>query len=250
MALLHEKVSLVTGGGSGIGRAIAIAFSQAKSSVVISDIDERGGTETVAAIHDFGGSATFVAADSSSPQDSERLVNEALRSFGRLHIAVNNAGIGGPPAPTGDYPIEAWNKVIAVNLSGVFYGMRFQIPAIEQSGGGSIINISSILGEVAFANASAYTAAKHGVVGLTKAAALEYAPLGIRINSVGPGFIKTPLVEKNLSPAAQAAVIGLHPMGRMGEPEEVAELVLWLASDKSSFVTGSFYAIDGGYLTH
>jgi len=161
---------------------------------------------------------------------------------------VNNAGIGGPAAPTGEYPLDGWEKVIGVNLNGVFYGMRYQIPAMLKSGGGSIINIASILGQVGFAYSSAYVAAKHGVVGLTKNAAIEYAAQGIRVNSVGPGFIKTPLLDKNLSEEQMAGIAALHPIGRLGRAEEVAELVLWLASDKASFVTGSYHAVDGGYL--
>jgi NAD(P)-dependent dehydrogenase (short-subunit alcohol dehydrogenase family) len=150
---------------------------------------------------------------------------------------------------TGDYPLDGWEKVIGINLNGVFYGMRYQIPAMLKSGGGSIINIASILGQVGFATASAYVAAKHGVVGLSKNAAMEYATQGIRVNSVGPGFIRTPLLEKNLSEEQLAGIAALHPIGRLGTAHEVAELVLWLATGKSSFVTGAYYAVDGGYLS-
>lgn len=190
----------------------------------------------------------FFKADTSKPKDNEALVAEAVKRFGALHIAVNNAGIGGPAAPVGEYPIEGWDKVIAVNLSGVFYGMRYQIPALKAAGGGAIVNMASILGKVGFRSSAAYVAAKHGVVGLTKNAALEHAPDKIRVNAVGPGFIRTPLVEKSMDAAALAALEGMHPLGRLGEPAEVAELTLWLCSDKASFVTGSYYAVDGGYL--
>ncbi len=243
-----DRVALVTGAGSGIGRAIAHGLAAQGARVVVSDLDETGGAETVEAIEKSGGTATFVRGDVSKPGDSEALIGSAVKEFGALHVAVNNAGIGGPSAPTGDYPIDGWDRVIAINLSGVFYGMRYQIPAMLDSGGGSIVNIASILGQVGFANAPAYVAAKHGVVGLTRNAAIEYAARGIRVNAVGPAFINTPLIEKDMTLEARAALVSKHPIGRLGEPEEVAELVVWLSSDKASFVTGSYYAIDGGYL--
>jgi NAD(P)-dependent dehydrogenase (short-subunit alcohol dehydrogenase family) len=245
---LKDKVSIVTGAGSGIGREIAYKLGEQGSRVVVSDINEDGGHQTVRAITSKGGQAAFFKADTSKPNDNEALVAEAVKRFGALHVAVNNAGIGGPTAPVGEYPLDGWEKVIAINLSGVFYGMRYQLPALKTAGGGSIVNIASILGQVGFRNSAAYVAAKHGVVGLTKNAALEYAPDKIRVNVVGPGFIKTPLVEKTMDAAAMKALEGMHALGRLGEPSEVAELVLWLASDKASFVTGSYYAVDGGYL--
>ena len=246
--LLKDKVAIVTGAGSGIGREIAFKLGEAGARVVVSDINEDGGQSTVRHIASSGGQAAFFKADTSEPANNEALVAEAVKRFGALHVAVNNAGIGGPQAPTGDYPIDGWDKVIAINLSGVFYGLRYQIPAIKAAGGGSIVNIASILGQVGFRNSAAYVAAKHGVVGLTKSAALEHAPDKIRVNVVGPGFIRTPLVEKTMEREALKALEGMHALGRLGESSEVAELVLWLSSDKASFVTGSYYAVDGGYL--
>jgi len=247
MKNLVNKTAIVTGAGSGIGRAIAILYASEGASIVVSDINEKGGEETVAQIKAGGSDAVFVKADTSNPDDNKALVDAAVKAFGGLHIAVNNAGIGGPISPVGDYPVDGWDKVISINLSGVFYGMRYQIPAMLASGGGSIVNIASILGKVGAKGSAAYVAAKHGVIGLTEAAALEYADKQIRINSIGPGYILTPLLSA-LDDATMKAIVGLHPMGRLGTAEEVAELALWLNSDKASFVTGSYYNVDGGYL--
>ena len=246
--LLQDKVAIVTGAGSGIGRDVAFQFGAEGARVVVSDINDAGGNETVARLRDRGAEALYVRADTSKPGDNEALVAAAVKAFGALDVAVNNAGIGGASAPVGEYPIESWDKVIAINLTGVFLGMRYQIPAMLDRGGGAIINMASVLGQVGFRNSAAYVAAKHGVVGLTKSAGLEYGPKKIRVNAVGPGFILTPLLEQNLSPEALKALEGMHAFGRLGESPEVAELVTWLASDKASFVTGSYYPVDGGYL--
>ena len=192
--------------------------------------------------------ARVVKCDVSQPKDVEHVVAVAVDTWGQLDIAVNNAGISGEQQPLGSYSLESWDKVIAVNLSGVFYGLRYQIPAMLKSGGGSIVNMASILGAAGFASSGAYVAAKHGVVGLTKNAALEYATQGIRVNAVGPGFIKTPLLDDNLGSDELEQIASLHPMQRLGAAEEVAELVLWLASDRASFATGAYYPVDGGYL--
>jgi NAD(P)-dependent dehydrogenase (short-subunit alcohol dehydrogenase family) len=248
MKALENKVALVTGAGSGIGRAVALLYAAEGAKVAVSDIDEKGGDETVSEIRKAGGEAFFVKADTSKPEDAEKLVDAIVKTYGGLHIAVNNAGIGGPLKPTGEYPVEGWDKVIAINLSGVFYGLRYQIPAMLRSGGGSIVNVASILGKAGAKSSPAYVAAKHGVVGLTKGAALEYADQKIRINSIGPGYIVTPLLTRSLDDDAMKALVGLHPIGRLGTAGEVAELALWLNSDKASFVTGAYYNVDGGYL--
>ncbi len=247
MKLLQDKVAIVTGAGSGIGKAAAKLFAKEGAKVIVSDINEENGNSAVEELKKDGSEAFYVKADSSKPEDNESLVKKTLEQYGRLDIAVNNAGIGGPLGLTGEYPIDGWKKVIDINLSGVFYGMRYQLPAMLKNGG-SIVNIASILGNAGTKFSPAYVAAKHGVVGLTKAAALEYADKNIRINSVGPGYIKTPLVVNSLDKAALDTLVGLHPIGRLGESEEIAELILWLASPKASFVTGAYYPADGGYL--
>ncbi len=248
MKTLENKIAIITGAGSGIGRAISLLYAAEGARLVITDIDEKGGNETAAEISRNRGEAIFLKADTSRPDDSKKTVELALAKYGALHLAVNNAGIGGPLSPVGEYPVDGWDKVISINLSGVFYGMRYQIPAILASGGGSIVNMASILGKVGTRNSPAYVAAKHGVVGLTEAAALEYADKKIRVNSIGPGYILTPLLTRTLDEATMKGLAGMHPMGRLGTSQEVAELSLWLNSDKSSFVTGSYYPIDGGYL--
>jgi NAD(P)-dependent dehydrogenase (short-subunit alcohol dehydrogenase family) len=247
MKLLEGKVAIITGAGSGIGKAAAELFAKEGAKVIVSDINEANGKSAADEIKKNGGEAFFIKADSSKPEDNEALVKQTVEKYGSLDIAVNNAGIGGPLATTGEYPVDGWQKVIGINLSGVFYGLRYQIPAMLEKGG-SIVNIASILGSAGTKLSPAYVAAKHGVVGLTKAAALEYADKNIRINSVGPGYIKTPLVMSSLDKTALDALVGLHPIGRLGESDEIAELILWLASPKSSFVTGSYYPADGGYL--
>ncbi len=247
MKSLENKVAIITGGGSGIGKAIALLYASEGAKIVISDIDETGSNEAVEEIKAKGAEAIFVKADTSKPDDGKKVVDQAVKHFGALHIAVNNAGIGGPISPLGEYPIDGWDKTIAINLSGVFYGMRYQIPAMLKSGGGSIVNVASILGKVGTPNSAAYVASKHGVIGLTESAALEYAQQKIRINSIGPGYIRTPLLDA-LDDETMKALVGLHPIGRLGSSEEVAELALWLNSDKASFVTGAYYNVDGGYL--
>lgn len=241
------KVALVTGGASGIGEACVLTFARGGANVLIVDINAELGQKVVAAAKQAGGDARFISADVSDPSSVERMVQEALQAFGRLDIAVNNAGIGGESKPAGEYGIESWRKVIDVNLNGVFYCMRYEIPAMLQQKGGAIVNMASILGTVGFATAPAYVAAKHAVVGLTKSAALAHSKQGIRINSVGPGFIKTPLLASSLDEQAQEYLSGLHAIERMGTPQEVAAVVAFLCSDEASFVEGGLYLVDGGY---
>jgi len=246
--IFENKVVIVTGGGSGIGQATAILYAQKGAKVIVSDIDKKGGEETVASIRKTGGDASFLQTDVSKAEDCEALVKGTISTYGRLDMAFNNAGIGGEMNPVADMSVEGWLKVINVNLNSVFYCMKYQLPEMLKQGQGSIVNMSSILGQVAFANSAAYVAAKHGVVGLTRNAAVEYAKQGIRVNAVGPAFINTPLLSA-LDQKMKEALVTLHPIGRLGEAKEVAELVVWLSSDKASFVTGNYYAIDGGYLS-
>lgn len=238
---------LLQGAASGIGKATAELFAKQGASVIISDIQEDEGRATTESIVARGGKASFFKTDVTRPEDMEALVNFIVKTYGSLDIALNNAGIGGELNPIADMSIEGWQKVIDVNLNSLFYGMKYQIQAMLKSGGGSIVNISSILGAVGFAGSAGYTAAKHGVVGITQTAALEYSAQNIRVNAVGPGFIDTPLLN-TLDAEMKKQLVALHPIGRLGRSEEVAELIYWLSSDKSSFVTGSYYSIDGGYL--
>lgn len=249
MSQLKNKVAIITGAASGIGKATAILFAKEGAKVVVSDINEESGNKVVEEIKADGGEAIFIKADTSSPEQNENLVKETVKAFGKLDVAVNNAGIGGEVNKAGDMSIEGWQKVIDINLSGVFYGMKYQAPEMVKNGGGSIINIASILGQAGFATSAGYVAAKHGVVGLTKSAAWEYAPDKVRINAVGPGFIYTGLVsEEAMGKEALSHLETKHAFGRLGQPEEIASMLLFLASDGASFVTGSYYPVDGGYL--
>jgi NAD(P)-dependent dehydrogenase (short-subunit alcohol dehydrogenase family) len=245
---LAGKTALVTGAASGIGKAIALLYAQHGANVLVSDLDAEKGQVVVEQIKGMDVQAHFVLADVSDPADNERLVNEVVNRYGKMDIACNNAGIGGEQNLVADYSLESWQKVINVNLSGVFYGLKYQLAQMEKQGHGAIVNMASILGQVGTVNSSAYVAAKHGVVGLTKAAALEYATKGIRINAVGPAYIDTPLL-RTMPEDAYNALVDQHPVGRLGKSEEVAELVIWLSSSKASFVTGSYYPIDGGLLS-
>jgi NAD(P)-dependent dehydrogenase (short-subunit alcohol dehydrogenase family) len=244
---MKNKTVIITGAASGIGKATAELFAKEGANVVISDILLEEGKATTERILANGGKASFFKTDVSKPEEMEALVNFAVKTYGKLDVAVNNAGIGGEINPIADMSIEGWQKVIAINLSSLFYGMKYQIQAMLKSGGGSVVNVSSILGSVGFAGSAGYASAKHGAIGLTQTAALEYSAQKIRINAVGPGFIDTPMLN-TLDAEIKKQLVALHPIGRLGKSEEVAELIYWLSSDKSSFVTGSYYPVDGGYL--
>ena len=243
------KVAIVTGGGSGIGEAIAKDLAANGVKVVVSDINLDGAKRVVGEIEAAGGTASAVEANTAVAEDSVRTVEFAVATYGKLNYAVNNAGIGGKAAPAAEVEVDDWDRVININLNGVLYGLRAQIPAILAAGAdeGAIVNMASIHGTVAAIGSGAYTAAKHGVVGLTKNAAAEYGPQGLRINAVGPAYIRTPLLEQHLDAAGFAALEAKHPLGRLGKPEEVANLATFLLSEKASFMTGSYVLVDGGY---
>ncbi len=221
------KVALVTGGASGIGEACVLTLARGGARVAIVDLSRESGEKVAAAVRQAGSDAVFLQVDVSDPAAVEKMVADTVAAFGGLDIAVNNAGVGGELNLTGAYSVDGWRKVIDINLNSVFYCMRYEIPQMLQRGKGAIVNMSSILGSVGIARSPAYVAAKHGVVGLTKTAALEYGKQGIRVNAVGPGFIQTPLLD-SLDEKAQAYLAGLHAVGRMGKPQEVADLVAFL----------------------
>lgn len=241
------RTCIVTGAASGIGKAIAEGYAQSGGTVIVSDRTIEPAQAVSDGITAAGGRAFACAADVADPHDAETLVRLAENKTGSLSHMVNNAGIGGPQAPTGAYPVDGWRTVIDVNLTGVFLGMRFAIPAMQRAGGGAIVNVSSILGSVGLAGSAAYVAAKHGLLGLTKAAALDHAGDGIRINAVGPGFIQTPMLDESLDTATLEFLATQHAMQRLGTADEVASLVLYLLSDQASFITGSYHLVDGGY---
>lgn len=245
---LNGKTAIVTGGVSGIGLAVAETLAASGARISVWDLKKEAVDATVAALRNQGAEAIGIALDVTDEAAVEAAVQRTVKELGGVHIAVNNAGIGGPAASSGDYPIDGWKRVVDVNLTSVFLCQRAQIQTMRAAGsGGSIINMASILGQVGYAGSTAYAAAKHGVVGLTQTAAWEHAADGIRINAVGPGFINTPLLEK-MDAKVRATLEGRHALKRLGTPQEVAALVAWLASDDASFATGAYYAIDGGYL--
>lgn len=250
MSELTGKIAIVTGGSAGIGRATALALAANAATVVVADVDDARGVQVAADINDKGGMAVFVHADVSDDAQVEALVARTVDEFGGLDIAFNNAGIEGTPAITHECTPENWQRTLAVNLNGVWSCMRHEISRMLERGGGSIVNCSSVAGLVGFNAIPAYVASKHAVVGLTKTAALDYAEAGIRVNAVCPGVIDTEMVERFTGgqPDAEAAMIAMEPVGRLGRPDEIADAVVWLCSDRSSFVTGQAIAIDGGFV--
>ena len=249
---LDGKTALVTGAGSGIGRATALAYAREGARVVAADVNVEGGEETVQQIKEAGGEAILVHADVSDRAGAELMAQRAVDAYGSLDCAFNNAGISGgrERRRSADYAEEDFDRVIRINLKGVWLSMKAEIPQMLKQGGGSIVNTASIMGLIATPGSVAYMAAKHGVVGLTKATALEYAADGIRVNSVCPGYINTPLVRPLFDnyENMEDLIISRHPIGRLGEPQEIAEAVIWLSSPAASFVTGHNMAVDGGYV--
>ena len=249
---VEGKVALVTGGASGIGRATALTFAREGAKLVIADTNEEGGHQTVHMITENGGEATFVQVDVSKAVEVEAMISTTVETYGRLDCAHNNAGIGSRPrAPLHECSEETWDRVLAINLKGVWLCMKYEIIQMLTQGSGTIVNTASIMGLVgSWSGSGAYNASKHGVVGLTKTAALEYAKVGLRVNAVCPGYIRTPLLAETLTrqPEMEAQIVARHPVGRMGRPEEIAEAVVWLCSDAASFVTGHTMTVDGGYV--
>ena len=247
---LEGKVSLITGGGSGIGKASALAFAREGSKVVVADVNVEGGEQTVRLIQDTGGEATFVRADVSNSGDVSDMVSHAVQTYNRLDCAFNNAGISGGRGRIHEYTEDDWSRVLNINLTGVWPCMKYEIIQMLKQGGGAIVNTASVMGLVGGSRSPAYGATKHGVVGLTKTGAVDYAQEAIRINAVCPGYIRTPMIEQGIlsDPVAEERVVSRHPMHRLGTPEEIAEAVVWLCSDAASFVTGHAMTVDGGYV--
>ena len=250
MGQLDGKVALITGAGSGIGRASALAFAREGARVAVADIVVEGGEETVRMVKEAGGEAFFIQVDVSNAAEVEAMVNTVVDAYGRIDCAYNNAGIEGRLASTDEYPEDVFDKVIDINLTGVWLCMKYELPHMLKQGSGAIVNTASGAGLIGVAGMSAYVASKHGVVGLTKTAALEYAKSGIRVNSVCPGLIQTPMVERLTAdqPQLGEALVAAEPVGRTGKPEEIAESVVWLSSDAASFVTGHAMSVDGGFV--
>jgi NAD(P)-dependent dehydrogenase (short-subunit alcohol dehydrogenase family) len=249
---MKGKVALITGAGKGIGRSTALAFAYQKVKVILADWDEDAARGTGELVEEMGGEYLVLKVDVSKPDDVERMVQQTIEEFGQLDYACNNAGIGGESNNTSDYSVEGWKKVMSVNLDGVFYSMKYELPHILKQKG-AIVNMASILGKVGFASAPAYSAAKHGVIGLTESAALEFSGQGVRINAICPAFIKTPMLETAGIVEGEEIydqLKSMHPIGRLGSPEEIANAVVWLCSEAASFVTGTSLMVDGGYTAH
>lgn len=248
--LLQDKVILITGAGSGIGRATALACAAEGATVIVTDMDDEGGKATVKAIEDAGGSASFHNVDVTKQSDIQAAVGATVKAHGRLDCAFNNAGWEGPTSLLPEYTDEDWDHLMDINLKGVWHCLQEELKVMER--GASVVNCSSVAGLIGFAGSSGYVASKHGVIGLTRTAAMEEAPQGVRVNAVCPGAIKTPMIDRAIekNPQLGEGLVAMHPLGRIGEPHEIADAVVWLFSDKSSFVTGQSIAVDGGWTMH
>jgi NAD(P)-dependent dehydrogenase (short-subunit alcohol dehydrogenase family) len=247
-ARFEDKVAFITGAGSGIGRATAIAFAREGAGVVVADVAEQDGKETVRQIEAAGGTALAVSCDVSRSEDVQQALQKTIETFGQLDIAFNNAGIEQPVAALADIGEEEWEQLIDIDLRGVFLGMKYQIPLLQQQGGGAIVNTSSGAGVKGFKGQAAYAAAKFGVIGMSKSTALDYADENIRVNVVAPGIIATPMMDRfsGGTEEGRQSVIAQEPVGRMGRPEEIAAAVLYLCSDEAAFTTGAVLVVDGG----
>ena len=248
MDRLKNKVAIITGGGSGIGRATSLLFAREGAKVIVADYMAEGGNDTVRQIKAVSGEATFVQADVSQSAEVRTLIATAVRAYGRVDVLFNNAGIEGPSAKLANYKEEDWDRVIAIDLTAVYLGMKYVIPEMIKQGGGVIISTASVAGMVGFPGSGAYAAAKAGVINLTRLAALEYADKNIRVNCICPGVISTPMVDRVMGSRPRENAIRLEPIGRLGQPEDIANAALFLASDESAFATGAPFIIDGGYV--
>lgn len=243
-----DRVALVTGGSGGIGRATALALARTGAKIVVVDVSEAGGAETAQMIGEAGGTAQFMHADVTDAQAVEQLISATVATYGRLDYAVNNAGIEGLRARTADYPEDEWQRVMSINVTGVWLCMKYELRQMQAQGSGVIVNTASVAGLIGFPGHSAYSASKHAVIGLTKTAALEYARRGIRVNAVCPGYTHTPMVERvfDEQPEMQAKITQAMPIGRIGTPEEIADAIVYMCSDSAAFMTGHALVLDGG----